>query len=521
MSDAPRKIARDGVIIGEFTQIQITEGLKAGLIKPSDHLWDDKSSQWLRIYEIDHFNREKDEALGLGLKFIGYFALVLLGPGLLKYHGKYFSPVYKDASVLNWTGVAIILALLLYVLSYYIRASSGRHFWTGYVLVFLAVGLTGVTQTATVQKYWSEKSPFRSPLKYEVWGDFGEETFPSFELAFARLNMSLIGTEKSDPLDADEYNQSKQGSSIGVRLFDVKKGDVFEVTINSSDYRIIDKSTYIFTAKNDAEHALVFPDISYNHSKLRENKQTIFFNLQTSVKRNKGNPLVKTRTWQLRQINDCLISAKCRTLLKNGATKLEPVFIGPLTLAGFVNENHPAISTILAEALETGFVQSFSGTQSNSDEKVLYQLMAIWTALEKRGINYSSITTTTSSASKVQHVRLIEDTLSSSQANCVDGSTLFASIAYKVGIKPYLALSPGHCYVAFELPSGKIIGIEMTAIGRKTFAEAIEIATSNSKSSLTTNWDKFQVSDPDTGYVLINIADCRKLGVQPIPASSK
>jgi len=521
MTDAPKKIARDGVVIGDFTKIQITQGLKAGLIKPSDHLWDENSNQWLRIYEIGHFNRENDEAVGLGLKLIGYFSLGLLGPGLVKYHGKYFNSAYKDASVLNWTGVAIILALLLYVLIYYIRTSSGRHFWTGYVLVFLAVGLTGVAQTATVQTYWSEKSPFRSPLKYEVWGDFGEETFPSFELAFAKLNMSQIGTEKSNPLDADEYNQSKQGSSIGVRLFDVKKGDVFEVTINTTDYRIIRKSTYTFTAKNDAEHALAFPDIAFDYSTLRENKQTVFFNLQTSVRRNKESPLVKTKTWQLRQINDCLIAAKCRTLEKNGATRFEPIFIGPLTLAGFVNENHPAISTILAEARETGLVQSFSGTQSDSDEKVLLQLMAIWTALEKRGITYSSITTTTFSASKVQHVRLIEDTIRNSQANCVDGSTLFASIAYKVGINPYLVLSPGHCYVAFVLPSGKIIGVEMTVIGRRTFTEAIEIATSKSDTSLTKNWAKFEASDPDTGYVLIKIADCRKLGVQPIPASSK
>jgi hypothetical protein len=64
-----------------------------------------------------------------------------------------------------------------------------------------------------------------------------------------------------------------------------------------------------------------------------------------------------------------------------------------------------------------------------------------------------------------------------------------------------------------------MIGIEMTAIGRKSFGEAIEIATSKSKASLENNRSKFDAADPSTGYMIVSISGCRKLGIQPIPAS--
>jgi hypothetical protein len=146
-------------------------------------------------------------------------------------------------------------------------------------------------------------------------------------------------------------------------------------------------------------------------------------------------------------------------------------------------------------------------------------LDAIWKALEKKGIRYSSIGTTTGSSTEVQHVRLIEDTLSTRQANCVDGSTLFASIATKIGLDAYLVLAPGHCYVAIEMPETKPIGIEMTALGSEDFPSAVSIATNKAEYSIRRNFKKFEEGDIDSGYMLVPISLCRGLGIQPIPAS--
>jgi hypothetical protein len=524
MNDVPKKLARNGVIIGEFTQVQITEGLKAGLIQPSDHVWDEKNRQWLSISEIAGLNKEADKAMEKGLLYAGYLFLLLLVP---IFKGKSYLYSFKSSTimvnerVLLWTGVAIFVALIFYVLICASRSRYRWHFWPGYFSVIAVVGLAGISQTPAVQKYWGDNNPLREPLGYEIWGDIEEEMFPSFELAFAKLNMKEIGPEEKDPNNATRYEQSAQGSTVGVRLWGIKKGDEYEITLVSDGYRplLIDKSVYKFTAIEDAATAVAYPDLNFNYSMLRENRQTRFFKIIATVKRNKGTPLTQMKTWQLRQINDCLLIAKGKVLQKNGSVRMEAIKIAPLTLSGFVNENHPAIPGILESALRTNIVDRFSGLQGNSDEHVLRQLAAIWAALEKEKLSYSSIAATTPSVAFVQHVRMIDDTLKSSQANCVDGSVLFASVAYKIGLDPQLVLSPGHCYVAIRLPSGNMIGIEMTAIGRKSFGEAIEIATSKSQASLENNRSKFDAADPSTGYMIVSISGCRKLGIQPIPAS--
>jgi hypothetical protein len=531
MSDLPKKLARDGVIIGEFTRIQIIEGLKSGFIRNSDHVWDETAKKWVNASEMHYKNfgneignppEEKvdaEVALGFGLPLFFSFCLLMIG---IKTKFKFFYFIYKDGNVLNWTTVAIIAALLLYTLACLGRVKSIRKFETGYLLILGSLLLYGASQTPTIQTYWNDKNPFRDELRYELWGDFEEEMFPSFELAFAKMNLKELGPEEPrSPNDAPRYEQSVQGSTVGVRLYEVKRGDEYEITLVSDGYRplLIDKSVYKFTAIEDAATAVAYPDLNFNYSMLRENRQTRFFKIIATVKRNKGTPLTQMKTWQLRQINDCLLIAKGKVLQKNGSVKMEAIKIAPLTLSGFVNENHPAIPGILESALRTNIVDRFSGLQGNSDEHVLRQLAAIWAALEKEKLSYSSIAATTPSVAFVQHVRMIDDTLKSSQANCVDGSVLFASVAYKIGLDPQLVLSPGHCYVAIRLPSGNMIGIEMTAIGRKSFGEAIEIATSKSKASLENNRSKFDAADPSSGYMIVSISGCRKLGIQPIPAS--
>ena len=86
-----------------------------------------------------------------------------------------------------------------------------------------------------------------------------------------------------------------------------------------------------------------------------------------------------------------------------------------------------------------------------------------------RDVRYSSITATSVKAQTVasQHVRLIEESLNNSQANCVDGSVLLASALRKIGIEPFLVLVPGHCYVGFYVDEKKenMLAIETTMLG--------------------------------------------------------
>ena len=176
----------------------------------------------------------------------------------------------------------------------------------------------------------------------------------------------------------------------------------------------------------------------------------------------------KTETLQVHSINDCPfgVSNEEETLNDEGyiAGSAE---IGWM-FAAYVNENHPMLDKILQEALATKTVSAFLGYQRDETE-VVKQVFAIWSALQKRGIQYSSTTTTPGGSEVVysQYVRFLDQSITNTQANCVDGSVLFASILRKISIEPFLVTIPGHMYMGFYLSADKkdFVGLETTAIG--------------------------------------------------------
>jgi hypothetical protein len=144
-----------------------------------------------------------------------------------------------------------------------------------------------------------------------------------------------------------------------------------------------------------------------------------------------------------------------------------------------------------------------------------------------------------------QYIRFVDQTLTNTQANCVDGSVLFASLLRKISIEPFLVTVPGHMYVGFYLGAGKsqFVGLETTVIGLpdvadekkpgepaaltmlrdkldatvrarrdwKTFAKALQVGTED----LTKNKEKMASADPQ--YQWIDLAEARADGIMPIP----
>lgn len=136
--------------------------------------------------------------------------------------------------------------------------------------------------------------------------------------------------------------------------------------------------------------------------------------------------------------------------------------------AAFVNENSPVIDRILKDALAFNTVQSFRGYQGTPQD-VFREAFAIWNVLQRRGIRYSSITQPSGQSKRVysQHVRFLDEVIENDQANCVDGSVLFASVLYKLGIHPTLVLTPGHMFVGFfaDAQRRQPVFIETTMVG--------------------------------------------------------
>ena len=164
-------------------------------------------------------------------------------------------------------------------------------------------------------------------------------------------------------------------------------------------------------------------------------------------------------TCTMRSINDCPFA------FRNGEEVVDTSF----AFAAYVNEQHPFVDKLLREALDRGVVKSFHGYQGRSKEDVIRQAYAVWDLLVARDIRYSSITTTAVDSPSVacQHVRLIEDSINNSQANCVDGSVLWVSLLQKIGIHGSLIVTSNHCYAGFYLDNKResFFAIETTLLG--------------------------------------------------------
>jgi hypothetical protein len=351
------------------------------------------------------------------------------------------------------------------------------------------------------------------------------QLFPSYIVATATLRAQ---DEKSP--SAGNPNMLGKGSGIlGVRVRSPKDSAQIRVTISSD--LILEPSVLSGMLATEGEEYRINPDLKFKYAALIQNKQALALDVTYRVEIDEQPAEEKTETIILRSINDC------PRMIVDGKSLIDVRFM----FAAYVNEQHPFVEKVLREALDQGIVDSFSGYQSGKTEDVYGQVYALWKALSKRDVRYSNITATAAASEKVhsQHVRLIDESINNAQANCVDGSVLFASLLRKVGIEPYLVLIPGHCYVAFQADKhGKTIAaLETTLIGATLEGEAKEVdelsdvvdedeweeaswvtftaAFVAGRDNLQKVAEKLKDAK-ESGYIIISVADARKRGILPI-----
>lgn len=336
--------------------------------------------------------------------------------------------------------------------------------------------------------------------------------YPSLILATATIKDD---GSPDDPTDATHYGDPM--ATLGVLLRNVRKDD--KITVEVSADAIIKPSKVSFTAKSSEILVTASPKVKFDFEALGKITQTRPINVTFKVTRNGKTEDDIDEVMSLCQINDCPFVVNSPTPKKNGKMPQEGHNI-MFMFAAYANENHPQIDQILKEAKATGLCSQFLGYQAGEKE-VIEQVNAIWNALQRRGITYSSITDTTpNKGAYVQHVRFLDESINMTQANCVDGSVLMASILKKIGIKTSLVLVPGHCYLAFysQEPEkgGKLYGVETTMLGgRGPLADAINAATFQAPNSLQKNAAKFE--QENSGYMLVDLDAAREAGIMPIP----
>ena len=158
----------------------------------------------------------------------------------------------------------------------------------------------------------------------------------------------------------------------------------------------------------------------------------------------------------------------------------------------FVTPNRPEVMAFLRKAADHHPQKRLVGYQGD----VTAQARAIFDALkEDAGITYvnSTLSFNPEQSARGQRVRLPRESLCERQANCIDGTLLFASLLEASSLHPAIVVVPGHAFVAWErsLDSGRWDYLETTMIGSNIFAEAQEIGVRKAEF-----WEKQAAGDP-------------------------
>jgi hypothetical protein len=382
-------------------------------------------------------------------------------------------------------------------------------------------------------------------IKWTPEANMDHQLFPSLILATASVRP--VEPEDKEAEQPDPYLLGERFGLVGVSIKAPDANAKVKVTVKEND--LMAASSWSGELAEAGKDYFIAPKVNYKFDRLRQVTQQVPLNVTFEVEVD-GEPAgEKYETLQVRSINDCPFAvANSEETLDDQNFIAGNAALGWM-FAAYVNENHPLLDKILQEALETKIVSAFKVTTHEHDE-TLRQVFALWSALQKRGLQYSSTTTTPGGSETVQSqfVRFVDQSLANTQANCVDGSVLFASLLRKISIEPFLVTIPGHMYVGFYLGAGKsqFIGLETTVIGLadvadekkandpaalsalrdkldaaiksrrdwKTFAKAVQVGTED----LMKNKEKF--AGEDTTYQWIDLAEARTEGIMPIPYSA-
>jgi hypothetical protein len=360
--------------------------------------------------------------------------------------------------------------------------------------------------------------------EWEPIADPYDQVFPSYEIATANM--------PNDP--SDDPTVLGEGSSLlGARIVAGRNGQKVSVTVSMPG--LLEPSRFQGTLARAGTTYEVYPLLRWNFSALKSVRQSRPETLDIRVSFDGGPEESKSVRVRLRSVNEALYYVDVDEEVEGDELDFN------WTFAAYVNEDSPLVDTILKEALQTGIVDSFDGQQSEDASQVIMQVFAVWHALKRRGIRYSSITATASTHQMVysQNVRFIEQSWRNNQANCVDGSVMFASVLRKIDIEPVLVLVPGHMFMGFALDSEgeNWAYLETTMLGSEEADEVdpelVEVADgfddpelrdsflvfasalANAEQQVAEGAENFEdESNPE--YQMIQVSTAREAGVMPI-----
>jgi hypothetical protein len=172
-------------------------------------------------------------------------------------------------------------------------------------------------------------------------------------------------------------------------------------------------------------------------------------------------------------------------------------------LSSFVTHEDPVIQQA------AGRVAKWAGgsNAAGSDEEALKYMKAVY-LLMSENIAYQTPPAGDNDTKFLQHVKYGREVLKNKAGTCIDLAILYGSMCQAVGLDAVIYSIPGHAFPAVKLPiSGRIIPIESTMIGNKSFEDANKYAVKEHFGGINAG----QIPN----YEVI-IKDAQKLGALPI-----
>lgn len=363
--------------------------------------------------------------------------------------------------------------------------------------------------------------------RWEPYNELGD-LYPSFAIAVSNLA----------PGQNDGKNENALGDPngcMGITFTPSQANTRVRVELRCDNgLKLFEPAVLDVVARRAGQEYLITPLVPFNYTKLASLRQSVTTYVTYSVTIDGRRQPPRTERLRVRSINDCPFA-----VLGEDGEETSIAFV----FAAYVNEDHPQIQEILQEALRKGYVDSFTGYQTGKND-VYRQVAAVWRVLQERGIRYSSITAVANTALdgvSSQHVRLPDESLRYTQANCVDGSVLLASILRKIDLNPVLVIVPGHMFIGFDLNQKgneqayletTLIGTDArgaevrnnrlygTLLGGRTNLKA-QVALKSFVAALESGHETFaenkgRIYGEKKGYATVDIEAARQAGIAPI-----
>jgi hypothetical protein len=365
-------------------------------------------------------------------------------------------------------------------------------------------------------------------VKWEPEFRFPGTFFPSFAI-------SAAGRDAKGPVAVDELYGYVNSGSLAVKVLSAPAGTKLKAQVEIPEIGVTGELETKEPA--DGKPLSVVPRLSWSQRRLvgitqPMSSDAVFRLYADGVLVGEERKLVR-----IRAINDVPLKA-CRT--PDRCTDYSAY------MAAFVNEDNPAIDKVLRQALDIPAmpVKQWIGTQG-TEEQTLRQVWALWYLLQRNKVTYSSVTTVSDRAEGVssQEVRPLSQSLRTQQANCIDGTVLFASVLRKIGIEPAIVLIPGHAFLAFSVNAqhNKEVFLETTMLNdaHNPFNASGPTKLGVAMANLTgddihqrQSWASFQEAlkvgqteyekaaphfGKDAGYRVVPIIKAREAGILPLP----